>query len=84
MAYLLMRCIFLKYSYVFHGVEFMCQGIIKWGFVICMANTNNKFILPTVAHHCSLRIFKNRETSVSHFPMDQHGLLLLQWLDLIR
>jgi hypothetical protein len=61
----LMHCILLKYSQVFLGTEFMYQGIIKWGFVICMANTvKNKFIPATVAYHASLRIFKNRETSV--------------------
>jgi hypothetical protein len=52
---------------VYLGAEFVCQGIIKWGFAICMANTAKIIFIPAaMAHYGSLGIFKNRETSDMH------------------
>jgi hypothetical protein len=49
---------------VFLGTEFMCQGVIKWGFAICMANTAKDIFIPAaMAHYDSLENFKNQETS---------------------
>ncbi len=54
----------VEIDHFFLGTGFVRQGIIKWGFATCAANTVKNKLIPLAVVHCgNLATYKNRETS---------------------